>query len=566
MADFVSAPSLATDPAVLLDTAIDGINATLTANGYPGWTANDATLAVMLLDTIAHMIADAEAGASVVLAAVFRAFGTQLFGIPYQQGAYATVLSTWTFTKPAPAGGYMINAGTAVIISGYTFYVQSTVVTAMGATNASVLLIASASGTLYNNLGGVSMPVASSDQIDWVAQIITLGVTSGGGDQETDGDYQNRLASVLQLQAPRPVVAADFAGMVLSDIARTATGVAVGRATSLDGYYPDGRVLSTGGAGATVLSCTTVNASPNVTYGGSGSQVPTVAATVTGTGIPGGATVAASPAPTESTFTLSANATVSATNNLTVGGMSGYGPVHLTCVGTTTNASAAITAVTPPYPGAIADVGARVRGTGIPAGAIVLASPAPTAAGFSISASAISTNAGATITVSSWTNVQLADTTFVTDVNGNALTAASMDALGAWLAGFRPQNWLVALTAPSYNTVYITCAVHALASYSATAVAANVQAALLSWLSPATWGNPGTSSTGATAWLNSGSGYNIVRYLKAVGVAENVPGCDYVSSLTLAFTATPTTTTDLTMIGPAPLPLSTTSTIIVTTV
>jgi hypothetical protein len=440
------------------------------------------------------------------------------------------------------------------------------------------------------------------------------------------------------LQAPRPLVAADFAAMVLSTIAENATGVVVGRATSIDGYYPDGRVLSTGGAGSTIVSCTTVNASPTVTFPVTGgNQVPRIGATVTGTGvptatftattvlasnqltavssfasvgvgtlvagtgIPAGAsitaintgassatlsvpataagtgvtltptqTVAAIPPPTEATFTLSANATTSATNNLTFSSLSGYGPVHLTCVGTTTNASATIAVVTPPWPGAIADVGARVRGTGIPAGATVLAAPAPSVSSFTISANATSSNTGETITVSSWTTVQLADTTFVTDANGLALSAANMDALLTWLQGFRPQNWLVNLTAPSYSTIYVTFEVHVLAAYSPAAVLANCIAAVESYLSPASWGNPGTSSTGSTAWLNSGSGFNIVRYNKLLGIIESVPGVDYVppgsAGLAIGFTASPSGTSDLTMPGPAPLPLSSGTTILGSTV
>jgi hypothetical protein len=568
MTDFVSAPSIVTDPAALTDNAIDAVNANLTGNGYAGWTANDAALAVILISTIAQMLADAGASASVVLAAVFRSFGTQLFGIPYQQGASATVLTTWTFTSPAPAAGYTIPSGTAVIVSGYAFYVQTGQVTATSATNASILLVASANGTLYNDLGGVNTPVSSNDELDWVSSIITLGLTSGGADQETDTDYQNRLVAVLQLQAPRPVVAADFAAMVLSDVAQSATGVAVGRATTLDGYFPDGRVLSTGGAGSTVLSCTTTNTSVTVTYTGTGNQVPTVGATVTGTGIPAGATVAPTPAPTESTFTLSISATASGAASLTVGATSGYGPVHLTCTGTTTNTSPAISALTAPWLGAIPDVGARVTGTGIPAGATVLGSPTPTTAAFTISANATSSNTGETITVSSWTTVQLANCTAVTDVAGNALSAASMDALLAWLETFRPQNWLNNLVAPSSSTIYVTTQIHVLPGYNAGAVAGNVQSALLAYLNPAAWGNPQTSSTGSNAWLNSGQGFNLVRLNKLIGVVENVPGVDYIppGRITLGLSASPSGTADLTLSGPFPLPSSTSGTIAVSTV
>jgi hypothetical protein len=561
---FVSA-DIQTDPVQLLDDGIDGVNVNLTAAGYPGWAASDATLAVIILGVVAQMIADAANVAAVVIPAIFRTFGTLLLGVPYQQGASASVLSTWTFTNPAPVGGYTIGAGTAVVVDGYVFYVQSDVITATSATSAVVTLAASQAGVLYNNLGGVNVGaprVVPNQQTDWVSSIVTQGITSGGQDQETDDEYQTRLVGALQLQAPRPVVGTDFAGMVLSDIAENATGVAVGRATSLDNYFPDGRALSSGGAGSTVLSCTTVSASPTVTYVGTGNQVPQIGASVTGMGVPVGATVAASPAPTETTFTLSANATASATNNLTIGAMSGYGPTHLTCIGSTTSASITIAIGTAPYPGAVPDVGARVRGTGIPAGATVAASPIPTTTSFALSAAATSTNAGETITVSSWTGVQLANTTFVTDSAGNALSAANMDALLAWLGGFRPQNWLVNLTAPSYATVYVSALVKVLPGYSAASVGSSVQGALLAWLSQATWGQLPQQPQ---SWLNASQGAGLVRYKKAIEIAGSVPGVDYVDTLTLGFSASPSGTADLTMPGPAPLPVTDATKIIITT-
>ena len=112
---FVSA-NIQTDPTALLDGAIDQVNSTLDANGYPGWTANDASLSVIIMGAVAQIAADDANVAATVVPAIFRAFGTQLCGITYQQGAYATVLSTWTFSAAAPTGGYLIPAGTVVII------------------------------------------------------------------------------------------------------------------------------------------------------------------------------------------------------------------------------------------------------------------------------------------------------------------------------------------------------------------------------------------------------------------------------------------------------------------
>lgn len=625
-----------TDPTAILDGGINSINATLEANGLPGWTASDATLAVIILSTVAQMIADGTLVAATALPAIFRAFGTQLLGIPYANGEAATVLSTWTFTSSAPTGGYFIAGGTALVIDGYIFYTQADYTSNTGDTTASIMLVASQAGTAYNNLGGVNSPATPNDQIDFVASVVTVGLTSGGVDQQSDDDYQNSLAAELTLQAPRPLVAADFAGMVLSGIAETATGVVVGRATAIDGYYPDGRALSTGGAGSTGLSCTTTSASPKVVLTAPpGNQVPAVGATVTGTGVPvttftanttsgsttlsavssfatcgvgtvvSGAgipagttitavntgastatmsaaasatatgvtvtptqTVAASPAPTESTFYLSVNASASGTATLTFSALAGYGPTHLTATCSTTSTSTSVTITTGPYPGAIPDVGARVTGTGIPSGATVAASPAPTASAFTLSSAATVTGS-ASLTISSWTNVQAANCAFVTDSNGNELSATQMDALATWLAGYRPQNWITNVVGPSYTLVYVSCQIHCLPGYSSSSVAANVQAALLAYINPANWGNA-SAQTGVNTWLNSTSGFATVRYNKILGIIENVPGVDYVppgsTGLTIGTSPSPTGTSDITLTGPAPLPQSSTTSIPLPTV
>jgi hypothetical protein len=558
---FISA-SVTTDPDTLLDQEVDGMNVTLTANGYASWSAQDAQLAVIIFSIIAQLFVDVATVSATMLPALFRAIGTQLFGVPYQNGVYAQVVTLWTFTSASPAGGYEVDQGTAVIIDGQPFYTQNDYTSNEGDTTATITLIAGQVGVAYNGLGGVDQVVEPNDQIDFVAQVMTEGVTSGGQDQESDTDYQNRLAAELTLLAPRPLVDSDFATFVQSDTAENATGVAVGRATTLDGYYPDGRLLSTGGnTSPSTLTCTITNGSPTIYYAGSGTQVPEPGATVSGTGIPSGTTVAASPAPTDSSFTLSANATTSGTETLTVSSLAGYGPQHLTCTANITNSSAAVTLATVPYKGMIPDVGARVTGAGIPNGTTVLASPAPTAAGFSMSANATATTSGETLTISSWTSVALAECTFVADANGDALTAADMDAELAWLETYRPQNYELNVTAPSYTTIYVTCLVKVLPNYDASSVQSSVQAALMNWLSSAVWGNPNAQ---ANVWLNSGNGFNIVRYKEAIAVAT-VPGVAYVDTLTLGTAPSPGGTSDITMPGPAPLPLSTESTIVVTT-
>jgi hypothetical protein len=480
-----------TDPTTLLDTGVDSMNAKLAAAGYPGWSAGDATGIVLLLATVSEIAASLGNQAAVVFPAIWRVFGTQFLGLTYQMGLPATVLSVWSFTSPAPTGGYTVLQGTTVTIDGVAFYTQSDTVTDTGATSATIMLVAAQSGTAGDGLGGVGVGaprVELQDGIDWVAAggVTVEGVTSGGADQESDTDFQDRCVAAVALQAPRPLVAPDFASLLLTDIAASATGVVTGRATSIDGYFPDGRALSTGG----------------------------------------------------------------------------YGPANLTCTATFSNAATAVAIVAGPAGcyGAIPEIGARVTGPGVPLGASVAASPAPTAAGFYLSANSSSAETGVTLTVSSWTNVPLANTSFVTDVLGDALTPAAMDAQAAFLQAYQPQNWLTFVTAPTYTEIYVSVAVKMLPGQTAAAVQAAVQAAVLAWLLPATWGNLQVASD-SNVWTVT----PVVRYKKAIEVAgSGFLGVDYVDTLTLGTSPSPVGTSDVNLGGPCGLPLASISTIVVT--
>jgi hypothetical protein len=561
---FVSA-NIVTDSDTLLDGAIDSITANLETVGLPGWTANDAALSVIILAAVSQFAADDANVAATVAPAIFRAYGTLLCGIPYQQGGYATVLSTWTFSAPAPAGGYLIGAGTVVIIDGTAFQTQTAYTSNTGDTSAVILLIAATLGSTGNGLGGISEPVQANQQIDWVSGIVTQSITSGGADQQTDDAYDANLASTLMLQRLSIVNASDYPPALMSDVCEQATGVTVGRATAIDEYWPTPRATSSISAQISV---------PCILTSGSGAvsfatplveQAPEVGAAVTGTGVPAGATVAASPAPSAFGFTISVPATESATSTLTVAALTGYEPAYLTCTASFASGGTALTITAPPYTGAIPTVGAAVYGTSIPTNATVAGSPAPTSTTFSISSGTMAASSGETVTIAGWTSVERCVTSFVTDVNGNALSAADMDALETWLASYREVSFDPFVEPPSYSTIYVSCEIAVLPGYDPSSAAAGAQAAIIAYLSPATWGNPGAVSTGQSTWLNSGDGFNVVRVNSLIGRVENVPAVAYVPNggLQLGFTASPTGTVDLVMPGPAPLPQSSASTVLV---
>lgn len=495
MADLINA-AINANPTTALDAALDSINANLAAAGFQGWTAQDASTAVLVLDAVAQLYADLANVAGTVPLAILRAFGTQLFGLRYQNPQNATVIATFTFTSPAPVDGYLLEAGLTVLVDGQAFYLQNDVSAAEAATSVQGTLQASSAGVAYNGLGGVNVGaprVELNDTIDWIANVTTSGVTSNGADQESDTDFEKQIVAEIALQAPRPLVAPDFANMLLSDIAQQATSVKVGRATSIDGYYPAPRSL----------------------------------------------------------------------------GIGGTGPASLTASASLTNGSPTITSlvVDQTARGAIPAVGATVTGTGVPSSTTVLASPAPTSSGFTMSHNATTTGTE-TLTISAWTSVPLANTSFVTDASGQAFTAAELDTLQAYLQGKQAQNWLTYVVSPSYTTIYVTGQVHPLPGYDPDSVAASAAQAAANYLNPATWG--AATFTQTSGWLNSVDGFNVVRFYKLLGVIEATTGVDYVPTggLAIGTSPSPAGTSDLILLGPAPLPLSdlNTPTIVITAV
>ena len=281
---------------------------------------------------------------------------------------------------------------------------QSNVVVEAGHNTATVTLVASERGTEYNGLTGT---VELVDAIAWVSEVAIVGESSGGVNQETDEEYENRLAGALALQAPRPITAADFATMAF-DAPTSTIGASVGRATAIDGYNPE-------------------------------------AAT--------------------------------------------YGNERTVCV-------------------------------------------------------------------------------FAVNAQGLALTSEARTKLKEWLQGYRELNFVIFVWDASRTKLYVTTQVHCLPGYSSEAVAANVKAALLSYINPASWGNPSAQTTGVNSWLNSTAGFNVVRINKLINICESVPGVDYVpvGQLKLGTAPSPAGTVDVTLAGPAPLPESESATILVSAV
>jgi hypothetical protein len=149
-----------------------------------------------------------------VPAAAFREYGTKLADEPYAEGLSATALLTLTVVaegSPYRAVGQAItiDAGTEFLIDNASFALEDDVVVPAGSTVApGVAATATDTGVAFNDLPGdtVSPMIASRE----LAAVSLDAPTSGGQDEESDAEYEDRLSRVLQLQAKTLVTLRDF--------------------------------------------------------------------------------------------------------------------------------------------------------------------------------------------------------------------------------------------------------------------------------------------------------------------------------------------------------------------
>ena len=190
----------------------------------PGLALDPAHPETWIIEAVGRMAAEAAFVASQVPAATVRALGESLYGISRGDGSPAVASTIWTAVD---TDGHTIPAGTVVVIDDVAFATDSEATIPSGSTSVSdVAVTALENGTQANGLG------TSADSVDafvWLASVTVFGTTSGGTDPETDEEYQDRLASMLSLQAPRPITPRDFQVF-------TAQYDGVARVAVLDGY------------------------------------------------------------------------------------------------------------------------------------------------------------------------------------------------------------------------------------------------------------------------------------------------------------------------------------------
>ncbi len=228
---FIEAPVI-TSESKLKEIARAKLIELVEASGVLGYEAKATALEVIILEVAAALFASTATTAQVVLNAIFRAFGTQLLGIPFNEGSSATVSSTWTVVPSA--GVRHIEQGLQVEAGGVGFYVEAETEVPALATSVVVHLIAVNRGEEGNKVSGVAQQL---NPLGYVTEVALIGESANGTNQETDSEYLVSLARQLQLQTPRPVNAADFAPFLLGMPSTVLPGgLKPSRALSIDLY------------------------------------------------------------------------------------------------------------------------------------------------------------------------------------------------------------------------------------------------------------------------------------------------------------------------------------------
>jgi len=154
------------------------------------------------------------------------------------------------------------------------------------------------------------------------------------------------------------------------------------------------------------------------------------------------------------------------------------------------------------------------------------------------------------------------------DANGNNVSSTAKSNIDSYLQANREVNFLVYEMDPIRTTIDVTTTVKCLANYTTASVQANVIAAIQAYLNPATWGQDPryTDAGGAQTWVDVA----VVRYLEIAAAINGASGVDYITTtagnydLTTRIAAGTMARTDITMSGPASLPVAGTITVTAT--
>jgi hypothetical protein len=202
---YVDVP-LESDEATLADQAVERLR-----EQWTDWEPNEGDLEVVQIEALASMAAAVAQQASVATEEIFRAFGTQLVGVPYEDGSPATTTVTFVLTDTEV---HLVEDGTEIDIDGYAFLTVGDVTNVLGQGQINAVPVECAVIGVEGN--GLGISAARISALAFVAEVLVDAPTSGGTDAMSDEDYLGALSRKLQLRADTLVTKRDHEYWALS--------------------------------------------------------------------------------------------------------------------------------------------------------------------------------------------------------------------------------------------------------------------------------------------------------------------------------------------------------------
>ena len=532
-------PPITTDPDDLSDAAFAYIQSVV-----PGWQPNAGNIETILIESIARIAAELRTVASAVPTSIFRYYGDSILGLSPIDDAPASGATTWTARDNL---GYTVQAGTVIGLRAagdnlIAFETVNTVVIPPGSTATAagaVSIRAIIDGTAGNLLTGTAELI---DPLDWVSSVVVVGSTGGGVEAEEDEDYLNRLVTRLQLLSPRPILPNDFA-VLARDIA------GVNRALAIDGYNPNYNILTLNQASAET-DATGWSVVSNSTVASTSAQAADGTKSVLMTTQSNGNAIARTPA---------AIATVAV-----IPGETWTALVSIRAATTVRSCQVRISWYTAASAFISSDVGVAANDSNTGWTQYSATGIAPATAAYAVVEPIVNASVtsevhyldkaalhrGSSVVWSAGGTPETGQERMITvalvDEAGNPVSAPIKAAVDALLQAEREVNFVVTIVDPTINLINVTTTYKVQPGQLPADVDAAVTAALQNYLNPANWGR---ESADEASWVQ----VNTVRYLELATVINNVPGVDYITSLTFALNPLALGTADVTLSGVAPL-------------
>ncbi|MFT4034496.1 MAG: baseplate J/gp47 family protein [Patulibacter sp.] len=179
---------LSVDPSEVQAEQIAAVQAVI-----PSWTPVPGALDTILLAAAAETTVETRQAFADQLRSVIIDVVGDLWGIHRSAGLPAASTVTITATDPAPAGGYLLPAGTLVAVSDVDCETTADLTIAAGDTTGVVPIAARAVGAAANGVTGDPQP----EPYDWIDTATLDAALSGGEDEETTAQLLTRAADEL---------------------------------------------------------------------------------------------------------------------------------------------------------------------------------------------------------------------------------------------------------------------------------------------------------------------------------------------------------------------------------